>query len=347
MRYKLLGRTGLRVSELCLGTMTFGEEWGWGASREESGKIFEAFAEAGGNFIDTANLYTGGTSERFTGEFLKGRRERFVLATKYTLSMAPDDPNAGGNHRKNLVQSLEASLKRLGTDHIDLYWVHACDFMTPVEEMMRALDDAVRSGKILYAGISDTPAWIVSRANTLAELRGWSPFAGLQIQYSLADRTPERDLLPMAKALDIAVTPWGVLGGGVLSGKYKTPKDRPAGARYTKDEEWAGANVTDRNLRIAQEAGAVARETGRTPSQVALAWVRQQPYGVIVPILGAKTLAQLKDNLGCLDFTLEPPLMDRLDAASRVDPGFPHDFLVQARPYVFGKTFPLIDNHRR
>jgi aryl-alcohol dehydrogenase-like predicted oxidoreductase len=346
MRYKLFGRTGLRVSELCLGTMTFGEEWGWGASREESRRIFDAFAEAGGNFIDTANLYTGGTSEKFTGEFLKGHRERFVLATKYTLCMTPDDPNAGGNHRKNLVQSLEASLKRLGTDYIDLYWVHACDFMTPVEEMMRALDDAVRAGKVLYVGISDAPAWIVSRANTLADLNGWSPFAGLQIQYSLADRTPERDLLPMAKALDIAVTPWGVLGGGVLSGKYKSPKDRPAGARYAKDEAWAEANVTDRNLRIAETAGAVARETGRTPSQVALAWVRQQRYGVIVPILGAKTLAQLKDNLGCLDLTLEPSVMARLDAASRVELGFPHDFLVRARPYVFGKTFPLIDNHR-
>jgi len=232
MRYKLLGRTGLRVSELCLGTMTFGEEWGWGASREESRRMFDAFADAGGNFVDTANLYTGGTSEKFVGEFLKGRRERFVLATKYTLNMSPDDPNGGGNHRKNLVQSLDASLKRLDTDRIDLYWVHAWDGMTPLEETMRALDDAVRAGKILYVGISDAPAWVVSRANTLAELKDWSPFAALQIQYSLADRSPERDLLPMAKALDLAVTPWGVLGGGVLSGKYKSPADRPAGARY-------------------------------------------------------------------------------------------------------------------
>jgi len=346
MRYKLLGNTGLRVSELCLGTMTFGEEWGWGATKDESRRVFEAFAEAGGNFVDTANLYTAGTSERFTGEFLKGRRERFVLATKYTLSMSPEDPNAGGNHRKNLVQSLEASLSRLGTEYIDLYWVHAPDFVTPVEEMMRALDDAVRAGKVLYVGISDAPAWIVSRANTLAELRGWTPFAGLQIQYGLADRTPERDLLPMAKALDIAVTPWGVLGGGVLSGKYRSARDRPAGARYAKDEQWAAANVTDRNLRIAEAAGAVARDAGRTPSQVALAWVRQQPYGVIVPIVGARTAAQLKENLACLDFTLDPPQLERLDAASRIEPGFPHDFLVRARQYVFGKTFPLIDDHR-
>jgi len=346
MRYKLLGNTGLRISELCLGTMTFGEEWGWGSSKEESRKVFEAFADAGGNFIDTANLYTNGTSEKFVGEFLKGRRERFVLATKYTLNMRPDDPNGGGNHRKNLVQSLEASLRRLDTEYIDLYWVHAWDGMTPVEETMRALDDVVRAGKVLYVGISDAPAWIVSRANTLAALKGWSPFAALQIQYSLADRTPERDLLPMAKAMDIAVTPWGVLGGGVLSGKYRTSKDRPAGARYARDEQWAEANVTDRSVRIAQAAQDVGKETGRTASQVALAWVRQQPYGVIVPILGAKSVAQLADNLGCLDLALGPDQLAKLDDASRVDMGFPHDFLVRARPYIFGKTWPLIDNHR-
>ena len=195
-------------------------------------------------------------------------------------------------------------------------------------------------------GTSAAPAGTVEQATTLATLKGWSPCAALQIQYSLADRTPERDLLPMAKALDIAVTPWGVLGGGVLSGKYKTPKDRPADARYAKDEAWAEVNVTDRNVRIAQATSEVAKETGRTPSQVALAWARQQPFGVIVPILGAKTLAQLADNLGCLDVTLGPEPLSKLDEASRVELGFPHDFLVRARPYVFGKTFPLIDNHR-
>jgi aryl-alcohol dehydrogenase-like predicted oxidoreductase len=346
MRYKLLGKTGLRVSELCLGTMTFGEEWGWGASKEESRKIFDAFADAGGNFVDTANLYTNGTSETFVGEFLKGRRERFVLATKYTLNMAPDDPNGGGNHRKNLVQSLDASLKRLDTDYIDLYWVHAWDGMTPLEETMRALDDVVRAGKVLYVGISDAPAWVVSRANTLADLKSWTPFAALQIQYNLADRTPERDLLPMAKALDIAVTPWGVLAGGVLSGKYKSPKDRPAGSRYSKDEAWAEAVVTEGSVRIAEAVLQVAKEAGRTASQVALAWVRQQPFGVIVPIVGAKTVAQLKDNLGALDVTLGPSQLEKLDAASKVDLGFPHDFLVRARPYIFGKTYPLIDDHR-
>ncbi len=346
MRYKLLGNTGLRISELCLGTMTFGEEWGWGASKEESRWIFEAYEEAGGNFVDTANLYTGGTSEKLTGEFLKGRRERFVLATKYTMTMSPDDPNACGNHRKNLVQSLEASLKRLDTDYVDLLWVHAHDVLTPVEETMRALDDVVRAGKALYVGISDAPAWVVSQANMLASLKGWTPFAALQIQYGLSERTPERDLLPMAKALGLAVTPWGVLGGGVLSGKYRTPKDRPAGTRFGKDNSWAAANVTERNLRIAEAAGAVARETGRTASQVALAWVRQRSYGPIVPIVGARTVDQMKDNLGCLDLALDPSHLEALDAASAVELGFPHAFLLQARDSIYGKTFPLIDSHR-
>nr|HMQ54595.1 aldo/keto reductase [Anaerolineae bacterium] len=220
MRYKLLGRSGLRVSELALGTMTFGEEWGWGASKEESKKIFDAYAEAGGNFVDTANRYTEGTSEKFVGDFIAADREHFVVATKYTLFMRRDDPNFSGNHRKNMVQALEASLKRLKTDYVDLYWVHAWDYTTPVEEVMRGLDDLVRSGKVLYIGISDTPAWIVSQANTMADLRGWSRFVGLQLRYSLIDRTVERELLPMARALDLGVTPWSVLGSGVLTGKY-------------------------------------------------------------------------------------------------------------------------------
>jgi len=346
MNYKLLGRSGLRVSELCLGTMTFGEEWGWGATKDESRRMFDAYVDRGGNFLDTANRYTEGTSEKWVGEMIAAERAHFVLATKYTLTMDFQDPNFSGNHRKNMVQALDASLKRLGTDYVDLYWLHAWDFLTPIDEVMRAFDDLVRAGKILYVGISDAPAWVVSRANTLADLKGWSPFAALQIQYNLADRSPERDLLPMAKALDLAVTPWGVLGGGVLSGKYKSAKDRPAGARYTKDEAWAEAVVTERNVRIAESVLRAAKETGRTASQVALAWVRQQPFGVIVPIVGARNVTQLRDNLGCLDFTLGPDPLAALDAASRIDLGFPHDFLVRARSFIFGKTFPLIDNHR-
>ncbi len=346
MRYKLLGRTGLRVSELCLGAMTFGEEWGWGASKEESRRIFDAFAEAGGNFVDTANYYTAGTSERFVGEFIAPERQRFVVATKYTLNMRPADPNAGGNHRKNMVQSLEESLSRLRTDYVDLYWVHAWDPMTPLEETMRALDDMVRAGKVLYVGISDAPAWFVSRANSVADLMGWIAFAGLQIPYSLIERTPERELLPMAKALDIAVTPWGILGGGVLTGKYKAGKARPKDARYGSQEEWGNIYVTERNLRIAGEVGRVAEEIGRSPSQVAASWVRQQPHGVVIPILGATKLAQLQDNLGCLEFSLSGDHLRRLDEASRIDLGFPLAFLDQVRQIVYGKTFPLIDDHR-
>ncbi len=327
MRYKLMGRSGLRVSELCLGTMTFGEEWGWGSSREASKEVFEAFAEAGGNFIDTANHYTGGTSERYLGEFVAADRDHFVLATKYTLNGLPEDPNAGGNHRKSMVRAVEASLERLGTDHIDLYWVHAWDFVTPVDELMRALDDLVRAGKVLYVGVSDAPAWAVARANTLADLRGWTPFVGLQIQYSLVERTPERDLLPMARELDIAVTPWGILGSGVLTGKYSSEDARSGGddTRFA-NSEWGGAYLTGRNLAIAAEVGEVAGELGCTPSQVSVAWLLSRP-GVVVPILGARTLSQLRDNLGALEVLLGPEQRKRLDGISHVDLGFPHDFL--------------------
>src|ERR671931_812582 len=220
MKYYLLGKSGLRVSEICIGAMTFGEEWGWGASKQDSRRVFDAYVDAGGNFIDTANKYTDGTSEKHVGEFIASDRDRFVLATKYTSNARRGDPNAGGNHRKNMIQSLEASLKRLNTDYIDLYWVHAWDPLTPIDEMMRALDDMVRAGKILYIGVSDAPAWIVSQANTLANLKGWTEFTGLQIEYSLIERTPERELLPMADALNIGVTAWSPLGGGVLTGKY-------------------------------------------------------------------------------------------------------------------------------
>lgn len=342
MRYKLLGRSGLRVSELCLGTMTFGEDWGWGSDESESRAVFEAFAEAGGNFIDTANRYTEGTSERYVGAFIASDRERFVVATKYTLFDRRDDPNAAGNHRKNLHASLEASLKRLDTDYVDLLWVHAWDFMTPVDEVMRALDDLVRAGKVRYIGVSDTPAWIVARANTMAELRGWSRFVGLQIPYSLLERTPERDLLPMARQLDIAVTPWGALGTGVLTGKYNADPD--AAGRVSQ----RGGEVPERDLAIAQVVVDTARELGCTPSQVALSWVRSRP-GVVIPIIGARTRAQLLDNMACLDVELPDEVVARLDEASRIELGFPHDFLSApyVRSLVYAGMHDEIDNHRR
>ncbi len=341
MSYRLLGHSGLRVSELALGTMTFGEEWGWGASKTESRKMFDAFADAGGNFIDTANRYTEGTSERLVGEFVRSEREQFVVATKYTLFMRRGDPNGGGNHRKNMVQALEASLRRLGTEYIDLYWVHAWDAMTPTDEVMRGLDDLVRQGKVLYVGISDTPAWVVARANTLAELRGWTRFVGLQLRYSLIDRTAERDLLPMARALDLAVTPWSVLGAGVLTGKYN--RDTPPSEGRAKK----GAATVERNLQIAQVVVDIAADIGCTPSQVAISWAQHRD-GVMIPLIGARSLTQLQDNLGALEVTLTPPQLQRLGEVSRVDMGFPHNFLAEGgiQDLIYGGTRDRIHSHR-
>jgi len=351
VRYKLLGKSGLRVSELCLGAMTFGQDWGFGEDKAECRQVFDAFAQAGGNFIDTANRYTEGTSERFVGEFVASARERFVVATKYTLCTNPNDPNAGGTHRKNLVQAIDASLKRLNTDYIDLLWLHAWDGMTPVEEIMRALDDQVRAGKVHYVGISDTPAWRVAQANTLADLRGWTPFVGLQIKYSLVERSPENDLLPMARALDLAVTPWGVIGGGILSGKYLGADGQVLNASQVESKrEDIAQQLDDVKIAVAREVMAIAREGGHTPTQVALNWVRQQQdKALILPILGARTRKQLEENLGCLAFELSPEQLKRLDAASPVELGFPQKFLGSEaiRKYIFGEMGPLIDDHRR
>ena len=322
MRYKLLGNSGLRVSELCLGTMTFGQDWGWGSDKEESRAVFQAFAEAGGNFLDTANIYTNGTSETLVGEFVKGDREKWVIATKYSLNTRPGDVNACGNHRKNLFQAVEASLKRLGTDYIDLLWLHLWDSLTPIEEVMRAFDDLVRMGKVLYIGISDSPAWIVSQGNTLATLRGWTPFIGLQIEYSLKERTPERELLPMAKALNIGVTAWSPLGGGVLTGKYNQPN--PVDGRLSMTDQ--PFQIFDRDLKIAETVLEIAREIEKSPAQVALNWLRNRPNAVI-PIIGARKLSQLQDNLACVDFNLTGEQLQRLDNISAISLGFPHELL--------------------
>lgn len=352
MRYKLLGKSGLRVSELCLGGMTFGEDWGSmlpGASKEESKKIFDLFVSKGGNFIDTANVYQNGTSEKYVGEFISSEREKFVLATKYTLTTNPDDPNASGNHRKNLVQSIDASLKRLNTHYIDLLWVHIWDPMTPIEEVMRSLDDLTRSGKILYVGISDVPAWVVSHANAIAELRGWSHFVAIQIMYNLIERSVERELLPMSSALDIGVTVWSPLGGGVLSGKYSKQNSNEK-KRFNSNNPMSASFVNERNLSIAKEVQTIADEINKTPSQIALNWVRQQQQkhkGAIIPIIGARTEAQIKDDLGCLDFELTSDQLKRLDEKSKIELGFPYDFMSEAaKIFLYGNTFSLIDNHR-
>ncbi|MGG3622212.1 aldo/keto reductase [Bacillus gobiensis] len=346
MRYKLLGNSGLRVSELALGTMTFGEDWDIGTSKSESQDMFNLFVEAGGNFIDTANFYTEGSSEAFLGEFIKPVREQLVLGTKYTLTNRSTDPNGGGNHRKNLVQSVESSLKRLQTDYIDLLWLHAWDFLTPVEEVMRALDDLVRAGKVLYVGISDTPAWIISQANTLAALRGWTPFIGLQIEYSLLQRAPERDLLPMAKAFDIGVTAWAPIAGGALTGKYLNPSEdaNSESKRLSQDNP----RLTQKNKEIAKLVVEIANEIDKSPAQVAINWVRQQS-DQIIPIVGARKATQLKDNLDSLNFTLSADHLKQLDEASKIELGFPHDFLKtdHVRSVIHGETFSLIDNHRK
>ncbi len=334
MHYRLVGKSGLRVSELCLGTMTFGEDWGWGASQEESRRIFEAFVEAGGNFVDTSNNYTDGTSEKFVGQFIHDDRDHYVLATKYSLTERKSDPNFGGNHRKNMIRSVEGSLRRLNTDYLDLLYLHMWDYTTPVEEVMRALDDLVRAGKILYAGISDTPAWVVSRANTLADLRGWTSFIAYQGEYSLASRSPEREILPMTKALGMAFLGWGLLEGGELTGKYNVPSDEPKRSDDT----------SERIKSLAEVLMAVAKEIDRTPSQVALNWARQGPYRII-PILGARRPEQLRDNLGCLDFALSSEQMERLNAASPVDLGFPAAFLASDHVHrlIFGETYGAVE----
>jgi aryl-alcohol dehydrogenase-like predicted oxidoreductase len=323
MRYKFLGNTGIKVSELCLGTMTFGDKWGNGANEAESLEVAAAYADAGGNFLDTANKYHEGQSEEICGKIIAGNRDRWVLATKYTLSMGSGDPNTAGNSRKNMMQSVHASLKRLGTDYIDLYWVHAWDFTTAVEEVMRGLDDLVRSGKVLSIGVSDTPAWIVSQANTIANFRGWTPFAALQLEYSLIERTVERDLMPMARSLGLTVTPWGPLGGGVLTGKYSRASGTP------EDSKRAAGNarrLSDRNMKIAKEVDIVADELGKTSTQVAMNWLRGRGAEVL-PIFGARKISQIQDILGAVDFTLSPEHMKRLNDVSAIELGFPHDFL--------------------
>jgi aryl-alcohol dehydrogenase-like predicted oxidoreductase len=339
MRYRLLGRSGLRVSELALGTMTFGETWGWGASKEESRRIFEAYADAGGNFVDTACNYTDGESERFLGDFLRADRDHFVVATKYTLTQRREDPNAGGNSRKNMVRTLEESLRRLGTDYVDLLWLHMWDGMTPVDEVVRALEDLVSAGKVLYVGMSDTPSWVVSQAVTLADLRGWSRVVAVQAPYSLADRDVERELLPMARSLELAFTPWGTLEGGALTGKY-LPE---AGTGEPRRHSGAGERVNT----IAREVLSVADELGATPSQVAIAWVLAQPW-LTVPIVGARSDPQLRDNLGALELELSDEHLERLGSVSAFDLGFPRSFLESdhVRGLIFGETFDLIDDHR-
>ena len=336
MRYRLLGRSGLRVSELCLGTMTFGTDWGWGADDDECRRIVERYAEAGGNFIDTANNYTDGSSERIVGEVTHADRDRWVLATKYTLTVDRTDPNAGGNHRKSLVRSLEQSLRRLHTDYVDLLWLHMRDATTPIEEFVRALDDQVRLGKVLYVGISDSPSWVVSRAHAIAELRGWSPFVAVQLPYSVASRDPEREVLPMAAELGLSVLPWGVLGAGVLTG------------RPPESLRWPQEGISERTTGVVGTLREIAEEAGCTPAQAAIAWLLGRERPELVPIVGVRSVAQLEDDLGALDLVLTAEQSAELDAAGAPSLGFPRSFLESdgVRDLIYGDTWKLLYSNR-
>ena len=321
--------------------MSLGDAWGYGADERESHRILAAYGEAGGNFIDTANKYHEGQSEEIIGRFLRTDRDRWVVASKYTLAMRPGDPNGAGNSRKNLRQSVEASLRRLQTDYLDVLFVHAWDYATPVEEVMRGLDDVVRSGKVGYVALSDAPAWIASQANTLAALHGWTPFVALQFEYSVIERTAERELLPVADAFGLSVMAWAPMGGGVLTGKYSRGS---GGAPVdTKRAHQNQARLTERNLEIAREVDRIAGELGATSAQVAVAWIRQRSKRII-PIVGVRRLDQLDDVLRSTEIELSADDLSRLDAVSQIELGFPYSLLQSPLgQLVYGDAEPRID----
>lgn len=335
--YVTLGRSGLRVSPMCLGAMTFGKDWEWGSDVEDSKRIIDAYIGRGGNFIDTANIYTKGHSEAIIGDHLgqdRGKRDRVVIATKFMGNLYPGDPNGGGAGRKAVVQQCEQSLRRLRTDYIDLYWMHFADPFTPMEETMRALDDLVSSGKVRYIGFSDTPAWKCVEAQMLARGRGWAKLIALQIEYSLIERTVEGDLIPMAREFGMGVTPWSPLKGGVLTGKYTREN---AGKVEPGRGTWVTNNLNERAYAVVDVLVRVAKEVGATPAQAALAWVQGRP-GVVSTIIGARTMEQLEDNLKGLEVKLSPEQVSRLDEASKPVLSFPHEFLKYTADNVQGGT---------
>jgi aryl-alcohol dehydrogenase-like predicted oxidoreductase len=329
--YYTLGRTGLRVSRLALGTMTFGTEWGFGADKDTARAMFNAYVDAGGNFFDTADMYTGGTAETWLGEFVaeRGLRDKAVIATKFGHSAEPGNPNAGGNGRKNILRAVEASLQRLRTDYIDLYMLHTWDQVTPVEEVVRTLDDLVRSGKVRHIGLSDVPAWYAARAQTIAELRGYEPICALQLEYSLVERNIEHEFVALGTQHGMGLMVWSPLANGLLSGKYRQSADGGSGAgRLEFLEPYltpAFQRFTERNWAIVAELEAVAREAGRSMAQVALNWVATRP-GVASVIVGATSTEQLQENIAALSFDLPPELRARLDAVSAPAATFPYIF---------------------
>jgi aryl-alcohol dehydrogenase-like predicted oxidoreductase len=320
--YITLGRSGLRVSPLALGAMTFGEEGGWGSTVEESERILQAYLDRGGNFIDTANFYTNGHSEKILGDFFAARpglRDRVVLASKFFGNLHPGDPNGGGAGRKAILGQVEETLRRMQTDYLDLYWLHNWDAHTPVEETMRTLDELVTAGKVRYLGFSNTPAWYTAQAHTLAQLKGWAPLIALQLEYSLLARTVEGELVPLALDAGLGITPWSPLAGGFLSGKYR----RGAEVGETQRGQITGG-PSDAQFDVIDVLLTVAQETGADPAAVALAWLRERP-GVAAPIVGARRLDHLERNLASLEVQLTPAHHAALDRASAPQLDYPHD----------------------
>lgn len=328
--YYTLGRTGLRVSRLALGTMTFGTEWGWGAEKSAAQQMFNTYLDAGGNFIDTADLYTNGSSESWLGDFIeaRGARDQVVLASKFSYNAQPGNPNAGGNGRKNILRAVEGSLKRLKTDYLDLYLLHTWDQITPAEEVMRTFDDLVRSGKVRHVGLSNVPAWYAARAATIAQLRGYEPVSALQFEYSLAERNIEHELVGLGAEVGAGIMVWSPLSSGLLSGKYKADAKQQQQGRLAVMAGSANpgfAKFNERNWAIVAELEKVAQEAGRPMAQVAMNWVANRP-GVASVIIGATRMEQLQNNLASLDFTLAPELAARLDAVSSPARPFPYTF---------------------
>lgn len=324
MKYKLFGKTGLRVSEVAFGTGTFGTAWGWGSTPEQSAEIFKAYVEAGGNFFDCADGYQNGEAETILGNLIHHDRDDFIISTKYTTAVGARSISKTGNSRKGMISSIEGSLRRLKTDYVDIFWVHMPDLVTPTDEIVRGLEDIVRDGKARYIGMSCFPAWRISRAITIAELRGWAPVNAVQIEYSLAERSAERELIPMADAYGLAVTVWAALGGGILTGKYR---NKNAEGRLTKGGGAVRAMSPDREEKILSAIDAAAKDLGATPAQIALAWVRARETvgSSFIPILGARTMDQLTDNLAAISVTLDDSHLTALNEASAIEPGFPHE----------------------
>jgi aryl-alcohol dehydrogenase-like predicted oxidoreductase len=333
--YVTLGRSGLNVSPLCLGTMTFGEDWGWGSSEETARKIFDAYVEQGGNFLDTADGYTNGSSEQLVGKFVKDgkSRDKLIIATKFTFNAQPGNPNAGGNGRKNIYRALEGSLKRLGTDYIDLYWLHTWDTVTPAEEVLLTFNDLVKEGKIRYFGLSDVPAWYLAKMQTLAEAHSLHRISALQLEYSLIERNIEREHVPASQEFGLGICPWSPLASGLLTGKYKRESNGDAQGRLAQvDKQHPGFAklFTERNFNIADTVVEVAKSVGKTAAQVALNWAATRP-GMTSTIIGATKLNQLNDNISSLDFELPPEAVAKLDEVSRPDPSI-HPYMFFTKP---------------